>query len=114
MADARGIAALVAKLQAMEAEAVRWAKAGHLGLAKSARHEFGEYCRRNRAIIIESLAYAAERERLLATSDAVIVRTYGEVPEYGSLAEKAAIVAAFARHRARSSSPAQDEGKPTT
>ena len=61
------------------------------------------------------LAYTAELGRLLAEADRVIVTTYGEIPEYGvSANRRQAITDAFKRHRARQSSPAQDEGKPPT
>src|SRR5258708_23905124 len=57
------------------------------------------------------LAYAAERERLLAEADEAIAYWGDEraTDDHFRWSNEAA-----SRHRARSSSPAQDDGKPTT
>ncbi len=69
-------------------------------------------------------AYAAERERLLAEADAALYTTRYALGRGGRGGERhlcmpavdysRAAKEACERHRARSSSPAQDEGKPTT
>ncbi len=64
-----------------------------------------------------ALAYADERERLLAEADAVIDAFTGAMLSGGyevANVNATHVSQAIARHRARSSSPAQDEGKPTT
>ena len=58
------------------------------------------------------LAYAAERERLLAEADATVAFWCGYGPPSDNIWKWGA--EAEARHRARSSSPVQDEGKPPT
>ena len=62
----------------------------------------------------DALSYAAERERLLREADEVIAYQYGEAEMPADWEPDRIIQAAKDRHRARSSSPAQDEGKPTT